>query len=132
MAATSGKNVWKYKMQSFVISGGIAGLAGSLYAHYASYIDPTAFTPWMATFIVWLMVIIGGTGNNRGVILGSFAVWGIWIFSENLANLLPLEPTNVGYIRMMVIGLLLWIVLVTRPRGILGKPKAISTFSDED
>lgn len=132
MAATSGKNVWKYKMQSFVISAGIAGVAGSLYAHYASYIDPTAFTPWMATFIVWLMVIIGGTGNNRGVILGSFAVWGIWVFSESLANLLPLEPTKVGYLRMMITGLLLWVVLITRPRGILGKPKAISIFTDED
>ncbi|MFP4589384.1 MAG: branched-chain amino acid ABC transporter permease, partial [Candidatus Acetothermia bacterium] len=132
LAAGFGKNVWKYKMQSFVISASIAGIAGSLYAHYASYIDPTAFRPWMATFIVWLMVIVGGTGNKRGVILGSFAVWGVWIFSVNVANLAPFTLTTVGYVRMLVTGILLWAVLVTRPQGLLGQPEAISAITDEN
>ena len=49
-----------------------------LYAHYVRAISPDAFTPLFGTFLIWVMLMLGGSGNNKGAILGAFLVWGIW------------------------------------------------------
>mgnify|MGYP006280131155 CR=1 FL=1 len=127
MAEMSGKNTWQYKTQSFVIGAIIMGIAGGLYAHYSGFISPASFTPLMATFIVWLMILLGGTGSNKGVIIGAFIVWAVWIGSEFLIDFLPSGlVTKAGFVRMLLMGVLLDVILLTRPQGMLGREKVIS------
>src|SRR5690606_14369350 len=88
-AMAAGKNVFAFKLQSLVFGGVVMGIAGSLYAHFIGYISPGAFEPMMATFIVWAMLIVGGSGNTRGAIAGAFIVWGIWSATDFMVDLLP-------------------------------------------
>lgn len=130
-AAMSGKNVFGFKMQSFVFGAMVMGIGGALYAHYAKAISPDVFTPLYGTFIIWVMVMAGGSGNNKGVILGAFVVWGIWVGTQFQTDLLP--PTlkaRAPYIRFLLIGILLEIILVTRPRGLLGEEKKVSKMAE--
>jgi len=127
MAEMSGKDSWNIKMQSFVFGSMIMGASGALYAHYIGFISPSSFTPLMATFIVWLMILLGGTGSNKGVILGAFVVWGVWIGSEFLIDFLPSGITSqAGFIRMLLMGILLDVILLIRPQGLFGREKVIS------
>lgn len=131
MAEMSGKHVWSYKMQSFVFGGMVMGVAGGVYAHYSGFISPASFTPLMATFIVWLMILLGGTGNNKGVILGAFVVWGVWIGSEFLIDLLPSGfTTKAGFVRMLLMGILLDLILLLRPEGLSGRQKVLSELGE--
>lgn len=120
-AQSFGKNTIFYKAQSFAIGSAVAGAAGSLYAQYLSYIGPDLFMP-IVTFTVWAMLIIGGIGNYRGAILGSF----IYIGFERGARImkdylhLPIDPNNLMFI---IFGLLLIIVLLFRPEGVLREEK---------
>jgi branched-chain amino acid transport system permease protein len=96
------------------------GLAGGLYVHLARTITPDAIDPMLVTFLVWIMVILGGSGNNRGVLLGAVIVWIIWSASEVVTDQLPAEyALKAKYGRMFLIGLLLQIVLRFRPEGLL-------------
>ncbi|HEC62316.1 MAG TPA: branched-chain amino acid ABC transporter permease [bacterium] len=126
-AAMSGKSVFSYKMQAFIFGAMVMGVGGALYAHYTKAISPEAFTPLYGTFIIWVMVMAGGSGNNKGVILGSFVVWGIWIGTQFMTDLLPLALKSRGpYIRFLLIGILLEIILIYRPQGLLGEEKRVS------
>jgi branched-chain amino acid transport system permease protein len=126
-AAMSGKNIFKFKMQSFVFGAMVMGIGGALYAHYAKAISPDVFTPLYGTFIIWVMVIAGGSGNNKGVIIGAFVVWGIWIGTRFLTDLLPYTlKSRAPYIRFLIIGILLEFILINRPQGILGEERKVS------
>ncbi|NIV37842.1 MAG: branched-chain amino acid ABC transporter permease, partial [Anaerolineae bacterium] len=71
--------------------------------------------------IMWVMLMLGGSGNNRGAILGAFVVWGIWVGSSFVtAELPPALASRAPYIRLLFIGILLELVLLFRPQGILG------------
>ena len=70
VAAVAGKPVFRFKVQAFALGAGVAGLAGILFAHYLAYIEPNMFLPQESLF-VWLALILGGSGNNRGALLGS-------------------------------------------------------------
>ncbi len=116
----AGKSVLKFRLQAFVLGAMAMGLAGALYAHFVSFISPEAFQPEFATFMVWVMLIAGGSGNNRGALLGAFVIWGVWSGTEFLTGSLPAEwVTRAGALRIMLIGILLEIILLTRPQGIL-------------
>lgn len=116
----AGKNVLSFRLQAFVLGSMVMGLAGALYAHFVGFISPEAFQPEFATFIVWVMLIAGGSGNTRGAILGAFAIWGIWSGTELLTNLLPTAwITRASALRLLLIGVLLQIILLTRPEGLL-------------
>jgi len=129
MALMSGKHAWSYKMQSFVLGSAVAGIAGGLFVHYTGFVSPTNFTPLMATFIVWLMVMVGGSGSNRGVLVGTFFVWGVWTGSEFLTDLFPGSmETRAGFMRMFLMGIILLIVIMTRPQGIFGRKKIIPKY----
>lgn len=129
----SGKNVFFFKMQSLVIGSMIMGIGGALYAHYTKAISPDVFTPLYGTFIIWVMLMVGGSGNNRGAILGAFVTWGIWIGSKFLTDLLPHTlKARAPYIRFLLIGILLEIILVYRPQGLLGEEKKVSKMIDEE
>lgn len=121
VAAASGKDVFGFKMQSLVLGSIVMGIAGALYAHQIKFISPEAFEPWQATFIVWVMLIVGGSGNNRGAILGAFLIWGVWTGTEFITDLLPAAlQARAGALRVIIIGVLLELILLWRPRGILG------------
>lgn len=121
VADSLGKNVFRYKMQALILGAMIMGLGGSFYAHYVRYISPDAFDPLMGTFIVWVMVIAGGSGNNLGVIVGAAVIWYLWSFSEDaVMRLLPPQlGTRAGDLRVIVIGLVLQAILLKRPQGLI-------------
>ena len=125
--AMSGKDIFYFKMQSLILGSMIMGIGGALYAHYTKSISPDVFTPLYGTFIIWVMIIVGGSGNNKGAILGAFVVWGIWIGTKFMTDLLPYTlKARAPYIRFLLIGILLEFILIYRPQGLLGEEKRVS------
>ena len=130
-AAMSGKDIFNFKMQSLVFGSMIMGIGGALYAHYTKAISPDVFTPLYGTFIIWVMLMAGGSGNNKGAILGAYAIWGIWIGTKFLTDLLPVTlKARAPYIRFLLIGILLEVILIYRPKGLLGEEKKVSKLLD--
>ncbi len=126
-AAMSGKNIFSFKMQSLVFGAMVMGIGGALYAHYTKAISPSVFTPLYGTFIIWIMLMAGGSGNNKGAILGAFVIWGLWIGTKFMTDLLPYTlKARAPYIRFLLIGILLEIILIYRPQGLLGEEKKVS------
>ena len=126
IAKALGKNVFWYKLQSFMLGGAIAGIAGAFYCWQLTTIYPTSFEP-LLTFNAWIIVVLGGAGNNAGVLLGAMIFWGYdsitrFIFSNSdLIN-----ASQLGAFRVMVIGLVLMILMIWRPQGILGNKNELS------
>lgn len=118
----AGKNATQFRLQAFVFGACLMGLGGALWAHFNSFISPSAFKPMLATFLVWVMMIAGGSGNNKGVLLGALVIWGIWSGTEMVTGMLPAElSTRAGALRILLIGVLLEVILVTRPEGLLSE-----------
>lgn len=115
-----GKNIYKYKIQSLAIGSGIAGLAGTLQAINNFLVLPSNYKP-LITFYAWIMVVLGGSGNNKGSIIGAI----IFVVFFESTRFLPLGSVRVGSLRMIIIGLLLIILMVFRPQGILGKKEEL-------
>jgi len=111
-----GKNTAKFKLQVFVIGAFFAGIAGSLYAHYITFIDPSTFTV-MESIIILLMVILGGMASIRGSVLGAVM---LVIFPEIL-RFIGLPSSIAAPTRQMIYGLLLIILMMKRPQGLFGK-----------
>ena len=120
-AAASGKNVFSFKLQSFILGSVIMGIGGALYVFNIRFVDPSTFDPLLATFVIWAMLMVGGSGNNKGAILGAFVVWGIWTGTQELPGFLS-DP----YFRYVMIGLLIVGVILLRPGGILGEERRVS------
>ncbi len=119
-AAAMGKNIARCRLQAFVFGACLMGLGGALFAHFNRSITPEAIDPMIATFLVWIMLILGGSGNNRGAILGTLVVWSIWSMTELLTDRLPAEmAVQAKYVRVFLIGLVLQLVLRFRPEGLL-------------
>ncbi len=122
-AKAMGKNVEYRRLEAFIFGAALMGLAGALFAHFNRSITPEAIDPMVATFLVWIMLILGGSGNNRGAILGAAVVWIIWSVSEIATDRLPHEyAVQAKYIRLFLIGLMLQLVLRFRPEGLLPEP----------
>jgi len=133
-ANAMGKNVVKQHLLIFVLGSAVVGIAGAMMVTYDGLFTPGSYRPMRYTFLIWVMVIVGGSGNNFGAILGGFAVWFLWIeaapVSLYLINLLTssLEETNalrlhlvnsIPYFRLLVMGIALLLVMRYRPKGIL-------------
>lgn len=137
--AMSGKAIFAFKMQSLIVGSMIMGIGGALYAHYVVSIDYGHFTPLYATFIIWVMLMLGGSGNNKGAILGAFVIWGVWMGSAFLTDWLrPVLaaisadlPARSPYVRYLLIAVLLELILLFRPQGILGEEKRVSKLLEE-
>jgi branched-chain amino acid transport system permease protein len=126
-AGMSGKDIFNFKMQSLVFGAMVMGAGGALFAHSLKAVSPEMFTPLYGTFIIWVMLMAGGSGNNKGAILGAYVIWFIWIGTQFLTNLLPLAlKARAPYIRFLVIGVLLELILIYRPQGLLGEEKKVS------
>ena len=133
-ANAMGKNVVKQHLLIFVLGSAVVGIAGAMMVTYDGLFTPGSYRPMRYTFLIWVMVIVGGSGNNFGSILGGFAVWFLWIEAAPVAlyliNLFTsgLEETNVlrihlinsiPYFRLLVMGIALLLVMRYRPKGIL-------------
>lgn len=121
-----GKNVFWYKLQSFILGGAIAGLAGAFYAWQFTTIYPNSFEP-LLTFYAWIIVVLGGSGNNAGVIFGSVIFWAYDTLTRFIfTNSDLINDAQLGALRIMVIGLILMILMVWRPQGIMGNKNELS------
>ncbi len=126
-AAALGKNVFAYRLQAFVVGCAVMGLAGALYANFVGFISPQDFLP-IVTFQVYVMLIVGGSGNNLGAILGGVVVWALWSGSGAvIAAVLPPDfQTQAAAVRIVLIGLVLALMLLYRPAGILRERHIVS------
>ncbi|MEL7468843.1 MAG: branched-chain amino acid ABC transporter permease [Pseudomonadota bacterium] len=129
-SAAAGKDVERFRVESFVIGAALMGLGGALLAQYLKQIDPQVSDPLTATFLVWVMLIAGGSANNKGAILGAFLLWTVWSATQILSGFLPNEIVVFGfeignlqvrsaYVRIFLIGLILQFILQQRPEGLL-------------
>ena len=133
-ANAMGKNVVKQHLLIFVLGSAIVGIAGAMMVTYDGLFTPGSYRPMRYTFLIWVMVIVGGSGNNFGAILGGFAVWFLWIEAAPIALFLinfftsGLEETNafrvhltnsIPYFRYLMMGIGLLLIMRYRPKGIL-------------
>lgn len=126
-ARAAGKNVAKFRMEGFVFGCMLMALAGAYTSHYLKFIGPNASDPLTATFLVWVMLVVGGSANNKGAILGAFLMWTVWSATEILTGYLPDDlAIRTAYIRIFLIGLVLQIVLQKFPHGILPEQRPTS------
>ncbi|MFZ3584307.1 branched-chain amino acid ABC transporter permease [Loktanella sp. DJP18] len=132
-ALSLGKNPTMIRLQSFVLGSAIMGLAGGIYVGFIGYVSPIDFMP-ILTFQIWAMLIVGGSGNNRGAVLGCLLVWGLWTASGYLiSNLVPPSlQSQAGSVQAMLIGILIVLTLLFRPRGLIGEEDVISAHVGED
>jgi branched-chain amino acid transport system permease protein len=133
-ANAMGKNVVKQHLLIFILGSAIVGIAGAMLVTQDGLFTPGSYRPMRYTFLIWVMVIVGGSGNNFGAILGGFAVWFLWIeaapISLFLINVLTvgLPETHelkvhliesVPYFRYLMMGMGLLLIMRYRPKGIL-------------
>ena len=126
-ASSLGKRSFSVRLQSFVIGSMLMGLGGAVYAHFVGFIAPEDFLP-ILTFQLWAMLIVGGSGNNRGALVGAFVVWGFWTAAGGLLRgLVPqAEQARAAPLQVVLIGVLIALMLVLRPRGLMGEEVAVS------
>ncbi len=133
-ASAMGKNIVKEHLLIFILGSAVVGIAGAMMVTNDGLFTPGSYRPMRYTFVIWVMVIVGGTGNNFGAILGGFAVWFLWVQAAPIAlffiNLLTshLPETNeikihlinsAPYFRFLLVGIGLLVIMRYRPRGIL-------------
>ena len=119
VAAVAGKPVFRFKVQAFALGAGVAGLAGVLFAHYLAYVEPNMFLP-QESLLVWLALILGGSGNNRGALLGSAVLLGLLEGSRFAKDVIPfLSGVRLAAAQQMLVGVVLVVLMIRRPEGLL-------------
>ena len=133
-ANAMGKNVVKQHLLIFILGSAIVGIAGAMLVTQDGLFTPGSYRPMRYTFLIWVMVIVGGSGNNFGAILGGFAVWFLWIEAAPIAlfliNLFTVGMPethalkihlieSVPYFRYLMMGIGLLLIMRYRPKGIL-------------
>lgn len=119
VATVAGKAVVRFKVQAFVIGAVVAGLAGVFFGHYLAYVEPNMFLP-QETLFVWLALILGGSGNNRGAIVGAVLLLGLLEGSRFAKDLIPfLTGVRLAAAQQMLVGVLLVVLMIRRPEGLL-------------
>ena len=133
-AEALGKDVYRRHMQVFVLGSAVVGVAGAMLVTLDGQFTPTSYTPLRFTFLIWVMVIVGGSGNNLGAVLGGFIVWLSWIEAEPLALWAvewltaamaqddPLRAHLVdaaAHVRPILMGTILLLVMRFSPRGVI-------------
>ena len=129
-----GKNVTARHLQIFVLGSAICGIAGAMITTLDGQLTPTSYQPLRFTFLVWLMVIVGGSGNNLGAVLGGFVIWFFWVQVEPMGlAFLTLITSGMGegsalkahlldsaaHMRLLTMGIILLCVLRFSPRGLI-------------
>ena len=125
VSVSLGKNAFQYKIQTLVLGSAIAALSGSLLAFYLQYINPMNFQP-VETFYAWIIVIMGGSGNNRGTIIGAILLWGFFSTTRFIEGYLYFSPSAASAMRIVLIGTILIVLMMFRPQGILGRKEELA------
>lgn len=133
-AGAMGKNVTRRHLQIFVIGSAVIGIAGAMLTTLDGQFTPTTYNPLRYTFLIWVMVIVGGSGNNMGAVLGGFLIWLVWIEAEPVGVWLMETATawmehgdpvrehlirNAQHMRLFFMGFVLLLVLRYSPGGLL-------------
>ena len=126
-AASLGKSPERVRLEAFVLGCMIMGLSGALYVSFIGYVSPWDFLP-ILTFQIWTMLIVGGSANDRGALLGALIVWGVWTMSGFvISRVVPSEiQAQGGAMQAVLIGLILVAMLLIRPRGLIGEELHVS------
>jgi branched-chain amino acid transport system permease protein len=133
-AAAMGKNITRQHLQIFVIGSAIVGVAGAMLVTYNGLLNPTSYQPLRFTFLIWVMVIVGGSGNNLGSIIGAFIIWFLWIqagpmglwFADVISSIAGEDSMvsmfvedRVHHLRLVFMGAIMLMVMRFSPGGIL-------------
>ena len=133
-ASAMGKDVKARHLQVFVLGCAVCGIAGAMLTTLDGQLTPTSYIPMRFTFLIWVMVIIGGSGNNWGAVLGGFVIWFLWIEAEPLGNWFMQTITlfmqdgywlkdhliaGAAYTRLILMGAILLLVMRFAPRGLI-------------
>ncbi|APG47023.1 branched-chain amino acid ABC transporter permease [Phaeobacter porticola] len=133
-AEAMGKDVTRRHLQIFILGSAICGIAGAMMTTLDSQLTPGTYNPLRFTFLIWVMVIVGGSGNNFGAVLGGLLIWFLWIKVEPMGILLietvtaGMSDTNAlklhllesaSHMRLLTMGLILLLVLRFSPRGLI-------------
>lgn len=133
-AQAMGKDVTKRHLQIFVLGSALCGLAGAMMTTLDGQFTPGTYQPLRFTFLIWVMVIVGGSGNNLGSVLGAFLIWFLWIQVEPIGQWLMSTVTmymddgsalkdhlidSAAHMRLFSMGIILLLVLRFSPRGLI-------------
>ena len=133
-AEAMGKDVTRRHLQVFVLGSGVVGIAGAMLVTLDGQFTPASYNPLRYTFLIWVMVIVGGSGNNWGAVLGGFLIWYVWVVAEPAGNTLMamltagMDPASwwrghllaaAPHLRLFLMGLILLLVLRFAPRGLI-------------
>jgi branched-chain amino acid transport system permease protein len=132
-ASAMGKDVTRRHLQVFILGSAVCGLAGAMMITLDGQMTPGSYIPLRFTFLIWVMVIVGGSGNNWGAVLGGMLIWFLWIKVEPWGNGLIHFLTSglsdgglkshllasAAHMRMLTMGAVLLLVLRFAPRGLL-------------
>lgn len=138
-AASMGKNVTARQLEIFVFGSVLMGIGGAMLVSFTQIFDPSSYQPINHTFLIWVMIIVGGAGNNWGAVFGAVLIWLVWVVSEPLAKVIfenvSYWSTNFGWgaipeiesrsaqMRVFVLGLVITIALRYAPKGLI--PEAV-------
>jgi len=125
VASALGKGVFRYQLTSMLIGSFYAGIGGGLIIQFGGSFNPSAWLPG-ETFVVFAVIIVGGVGNNVGLLVGALLVETLLIHLPQLLPEIPGHPGLIKYIDAMVIGIVLMIMLWFRPQGII--PERVRRF----
>ena len=133
-AEAMGKNVTRRHLQIFVLGAAVIGIAGAMMTTLDSQLTPGTYQPLRFTFLIWVMVIVGGSGSNWGAVLGGFLIWWLWVMVEPIGLTLIGTVTagmadgswlkthlqdSAAHMRLLTMGLILLLVLRFSPRGLI-------------
>ena len=120
-AISLGKRARSYRIQAFAVGGAVMGLAGAVQAHFIGFIAPDNYVPTL-TFQVWAMLMVGGSGSNRGAVMGAVVVWAVWIGAGWVtSSLVPTDwQARAASLQIVAIGVMLCLILLWRPQGFFG------------
>jgi branched-chain amino acid transport system permease protein len=134
-AGSMGKDVKGRQLELFIFGSILMGIGGAILATFTQIFDPSGYQPINHTFMIWVMVIVGGAGNNWGVLLGSFLIYIVWVVSDPLAQLifqnLSSLTDSIGWgaipeidsrslqMRVFVLGVVISIALRYAPKGLI-------------
>lgn len=133
-AEAMGKDVTARHLQVFILGSAICGIAGAMMTTLDGQLTPGTYQPLRFTFLIWVMVVVGGSGNNFGAVLGGFLIWFLWVQVEPLgAGFMQLITSgmadgswlkehlldSVAHMRLLTMGIILLLVLRFSPRGLI-------------
>ena len=137
-ASAMGKDITWRHLQVFVLGSAVVGIAGAMLTTLDGQFTPASYQPLRFTFLIWVMVIVGGSGNNLGAVIGGFIIWFFWIEAEPIGlALMDLITASMGndsalrhhlmenaaHMRLMTMGLVLLLALRFAPQGLIPEGK---------